>query len=161
MFIFLKSFFYLFTLIYKLMEYKFDSMNQIYLNQKYTFNNFCLNKNQGPIIKRLDSSFSRKNKNNHSKLNKTEYTYEYENKYENENFERISFFELEPNENSFNSSCNESNDDIIIFDIDDNNNNNNKENENEYEGLDELEIELFNHFKTKENDSIKGNKYNF
>ena len=143
------------------MEYKFDSLNQIFLNQNYAFNNFCLNKNQGPIIKRLDSSFSRKNKNNHSKLNKTEYTYEYENKYENENFERISFFELEPNENSFNSSCNDSKDDIIIFDIDDNNNNNNKENENEYEGLDELEIELFNHFKTKENDSIKGNKYNF
>lgn len=143
------------------MEYKFPSMNQNNI-QIYSFKRFFLNKKQGPISKRLDSNFSRnnyiKNKCNHSKLTKIKYTYEYENKYDNENFEKISFFELEPDENSFNSSCSsDSNSEIIIVDIDDNNDikKNGNEYEYEYEGLDELEIEIFNHFKTKEKDSIK------
>ena len=142
------------------MEYKFPFMNQNHLNKNYSFKKFILNKNQGPIIKRLDSSFLKnnvlKNKCNHSKLCKIEYNYEYENKYNNENCENISFFELEPDENSFISSCNsDSNSEIIIFDIDDINNNKENKNENDYEGLDEIEIDLFNLFKTKEKDCIE------
>ena len=110
---------------------------------KYQKNN---RKKDGPIAKFLSLISLRKK----CVLNNTKeicnYKYIYENKFENEKFLKVSFFELDSKEeeNSF-SSCDENSvDDLIIYDIENYNvkNINKEEIGNIDKELDEIEKEL-------------------
>ena len=125
---------------------------------KYQKNN---RKKDGPIAKFLSLISLRKK----CVLNNTKeicnYKYIYENKFENEKFLKVSFFELDSKEeeNSFSSCDEKSVNDLIIYDIENYNvkNINKEEIGNIDKELDEIEKELLK--KIKERESSIETKY--
>lgn len=125
---------------------------------KYQKNN---RKKDGPIAKFLSRISLRKK----CVLNNTKeicnYKYIYENKFENEKFLKVSFFELDSKEeeNSFSSCDEKSVNDLIIYDIENYNvkNINKEEIGNIDKELDEIEKELLK--KIKERESSIETKY--
>jgi hypothetical protein len=129
---------------------------------KYQKNN---RKKDGPIAKFLSLISLRKK----CVLNNTKeicnYKYIYENKFENEKFLKVFFFELDSKEeeNSF-SSCDENSvDDLIIYDIENYNvkNINKEEIGNIDKELDEIEKELLKKIKESESSIETKNIMNF
>ena len=125
---------------------------------KYRKNN---RKKDGPMTKFLSRISLRKK----CVLNNTKeicnYKYIYENKFENEKFLKVSFFELDSKEeeNSFSSCDEKSVNDLIIYDIENYNvkNINKEEIGNIDKELDEIEKELLK--KIKERESSIETKY--
>ena len=125
---------------------------------KYQKNN---RKKDGPIAKFLSRISLRKK----CVLNNTKeicnYKYIYENKFENEKFLKVSFFELDSKEeeNSFSSCDEKSVNDLIIYDIENYNvkNINKEEIGNIDKEIDEIEKELLK--KIKERESSIETKY--
>ena len=129
---------------------------------KYQKNN---RKKDGPIAKFLSRISLRKK----CVLNNTKeicnYKYIYENKFENEKFLKVSFFELDSKEeeNSFSSCDEKSVNDLIIYDIENYNvkNINKEEIGNIDKELDEIEKELLKKIKESESSIETKNIMNF
>ena len=134
------------------MDFEFPFSKNKYYKDIYSFKNELFNKKkQGPISKKLDLQNSKKNLNKFNDfsnyMKNTKYNYNYENKFENEKLENVSFFELESND-SFNSSiCSNIQGEEINFDENEYYNN---FKEDEYKQLDEIEYELLKHIRNKE-----------
>ena len=134
------------------MDFEFPFSKNKYYKDIYSLKNELLNKKkQGPISKKLDLQNSKKNLNKFNDfsnyMKNTKYNYNYENKFENEKLENVSFFELESND-SFNSSiCSNIQGEEINFDENEYYNN---FKEDEYKQLDEIEYELLKHIRNKE-----------
>lgn len=134
------------------MDFEFPFSKNNYYKDIYSLKNELLNKKkQGPISKKLDLQNSKKNLNKFNDfsnyMKNTKYNYNYENKFENEKLENVSFFELESND-SFNSSiCSNIQGEEINFDENEYYNN---FKEDEYKQLDEIEYELLKHIRNKE-----------
>lgn len=134
------------------MDFEFPFSKNKYYKDIYSLKNELFNKKkQGPISKKLDLQNSKKNLNKFNDfsnyMKNTKYNYNYENKFENEKLENVSFFELESND-SFNSSiCSNIQGEEINFDENEYYNN---FKEDEYKQLDEIEYELLKHIRNKE-----------
>lgn len=134
------------------MDFEFPFSKNKYYKDIYSLKNELFNKKkQGPISKKLDLQNSKKNLNKFNDfsnyMKNTKYNYNYENKFENEKLENVSFFELESND-SFNSSI-YSNIQGEEINFDENEYYNNFK-EDEYKQLDEIEYELLKHIRNKE-----------
>ena len=134
------------------MDFEFPFSKNNNYKDIYSLKNELFNKKkQGPISKKLDLQNSKKNLNKFNDfsnyMKNTKYNYNYENKFENEKLENVSFFELELND-SFNSSiCSNIQGEEINFDENEYSNNFKEE---EYKQLDEIEYELLKHIRNKE-----------
>ena len=134
------------------MDFEFPFSKNNNYKDIYSLKNELFNKKkQGPISKKLDLQNSKKNLNKFNDfsnyMKNTKYNYNYENKFENEKLENVSFFELESND-SFNSSiCSNIQGEEINFDENEYSNNFKEE---EYKQLDEIEYELLKHIRNKE-----------
>ena len=134
------------------MDFEFPFSKNNNYKDIYSLKNELFNKKkQGPISKKLDLQNSKKNLNKFNDfsnyMKNTKYNYNYENKFENEKLENVSFFELESND-SFNSSiCSNIQGEEINFDENEYYNN---FKEDEYKQLDEIEYELLKHIRNKE-----------
>lgn len=134
------------------MDFEFPFSKNNNYKDIYSLKNELFNKKkQGPISKKLDLQNSKKNLNKFNDfsnyMKNIKYNYNYENKFENEKLENVSFFELESND-SFNSSiCSNIQGEEINFDENEYSNNFKEE---EYKQLDEIEYELLKHIRNKE-----------
>lgn len=134
------------------MDFEFPFSKNNNYKDIYSLKNELFNKKkQGPISKKLDLQNSKKNLNKFNDfsnyMKNTKYNYNYENKFENEKLENVSFFELESND-SFNSSiCSNIQGEEINYDENEYSNNFKEE---EYKQLDEIEYELLKHIRNKE-----------
>lgn len=134
------------------MDFEFPFSKNNNYKDIYSLKNELFNKKkQGPISKKLDLQNSKKNLNKFNDfsnyMKNIKYNYNYENKFENEKLENVSFFELELND-SFNSSiCSNIQGEEINFDENEYSNNFKEE---EYKQLDEIEYELLKHIRNKE-----------
>ena len=134
------------------MDFEFPFSKNNNYKDIYSLKNELFNKKkQGPISKKLDFKNSKKNLNKFNDFSNyikhIKYNYNYENKFENEKLENVSFFELESND-SFNSSiCSNIQGEEINFDENEYSNNFKEE---EYKQLDEIEYELLKHIRNKE-----------